>query len=114
MTADEVVLLAVKARVLAISKSDGHTIWTTELPGGLSSNFVTLIADRKHVFAHSKGQLHCLALATGSLRWANELPGCGYGIASIAFPGGESAPHPGAAQTIADQQAAASSGAAAS
>jgi len=112
MTADEVVLLAVKARVLSISKSDGRTIWTTELPGGLSSSFVTLIADRKHVFAHSKGQVHCLALSTGALLWTNELPGCGYGIASIAFPGGDSAPHPGAVQAIADEEASASGAAA--
>ncbi len=108
MTSDELLLLAVKARVLAISKRDGRTIWITELPGGLSSGFVTLLADDKHVFAHTKGQLHCLALSDGTLRWTNELPGCGYGIASIAFPGGGSAPGPDAVQEIANQEAAAS------
>lgn len=111
MKPDEVVLLAVKARVLAISKRDGSTLWTTKLPGGMTSDFVTVISDGKHVFAHSKGQLHCLSLATGAIEWTNELPGCGYGIASIAFPGGETAPQPGAVRAIMDEQAAASSSA---
>jgi outer membrane protein assembly factor BamB len=115
MTLDEVVLLGVKARVMALSKKDGRTLWCTELPGGMTSNFVTVLADQKHVFAHTKGQVHCLALSSGALLWSNDLPGCGYGIASLAFPGGVSAPDVGAVQTMEDEQAAASgSGAGAS
>jgi outer membrane protein assembly factor BamB len=109
MKPDEVVLLAVKARVLAISKRDGNTLWTTKLPGGMTSDFVTVLANKSHVFVHTKGQMHCLSLATGAIQWTNELPGCGYGIASIVFPGGDAAPHPGAVQAIMEAQAAAAS-----
>lgn len=107
MTADDIVLVAVKSRVMAISKRDGRILWATDLGGGISSNFVTLLATDTQVFAHTKGKVHCLALTTGWIQWTNELPGCGYGIASIALPGGISAPQAGAVQTIADQEAAA-------
>lgn len=110
MTTDEIVLVAVKCRVMALSKRDGRTLWTTELAGGISSNFVTLLATDTQVFAHTKGKVHCLGLRTGSIQWTNDLPGCGYGIASIALPGGISAPQVGAVQTIADEEAAASAG----
>ena len=112
MTTDSIVLLAVKSQVLAISKRDGRTLWTTRLSGGMTSDFVTLVTDGPHIYAHTKGQLHCLDLQDGRLLWSNELPGCGYGIASIAIPGGASAPAPGVAQVIANQQAAAAGGAA--
>jgi len=108
MTAEDVVLVAVKSRVLAISKRGGHTLWESKLTGGISTDFVTLLADKTHVYAHTKGHLHCLSLHSGAILWANELPGCGYGIASIALPGGDATNHPGAVQTIANQQAAAS------
>lgn len=115
MSPDDIVLLSVKARVLAISRKDGRLLWTTELPGGLSSNFVSLLADETHVFAHSKGHLHCLALSNGAIKWINELPGCGYGIATLAFPGGTASSLPEAFQVMAEESAAGSdSGAAAS
>lgn len=100
MNPDEVLLLGVKARVLAISKRDGRTLWCKKLPTGMTVGFVTLLADRKHVYAHTNGEVHCLSLSDGALLWSNELPGCRYGIASLAFPGGASAPDTGAMQTI--------------
>ncbi len=107
MTADEVLLLGVKSRVLAISKRDGRTLWSTELPGSMGWDFVTLLADGKHIFAHTRGRVHCLALENGAVLWSNELESCGYGIASLAFPGGGSAPSPEALQSLQNQQASA-------
>ena len=53
---------------------------------------VTVLADGQRIFAHTQGTLHCLDLANGQLLWSNELPGYGYGLASLCLPGGPTAP----------------------
>ncbi len=93
MNSDEILLLGLKQSVTAISKHDGQTLWKTELPGSLSGDdFVTVLADDRFVFAHTEGKLHCLDLANGQVLWSNKLPGYGYGMASLCFPGGAAAP----------------------
>jgi outer membrane protein assembly factor BamB len=112
MNLDDVLLLGVKSRVLAISKRDGKIIWSTELPGGIGDGFVTLLSDGISVFAHTHGQLHCLDSANGRIIWTNELPGCGYGLASLWIAGNEAAPNTAVArQLIAQKQAAAATSA---
>jgi len=112
MNSDSILLLAVKSRVLAIDRSNGQTLWTSQLPGGMGSDFVTLLPDGPHVFAHTHGQVHCLDLSTGRILWTNGLPGCGYGLASLALPGGLSAPETALVhQIFAAQQAANHAGA---
>lgn len=108
MNPDSVLLLAVKSRVLALDRSSGQTLWTTKLPsGGIGYDFVTLLPDHQQIFAHTRGQVHCLDLATGRILWTNGLPGCGYGLASLAIPGGLSAPETALVhQIFAAQQAA--------
>jgi hypothetical protein len=54
--------------------------------------------DSSKVFAHTEGKLHCLDLADGRILWSNDLRGYGYGIASLGFPGGPTAPDPAAVQ----------------
>ena len=113
MNRNEVILVAVKNRVLAVSKPDGRTLWSSDLPSGMGQAFVTVLSDDRHVFAHTHGKLHCLDLASGRVLWTNELPGCGYGLASLCLPGGTTAPDTAAAQHLfASQQAAASATAA--
>lgn len=78
-------------------------------------DFVTILVEGDRVFAHSKGRLHALELATGHLLWTNDLPGLGYGMASLAIPGGNSAPDVQAVSHLLHQQnsgAGASAGAA--
>jgi outer membrane protein assembly factor BamB len=101
---DEVVVLGMGRRVAAISKSDGRILWSTEVSNGLGNPFVTLVIDGQRVFAGCAGLLHCLDLATGSLIWTNELPGYGYGLASLCLPGGESSPSPEVAQRLAEEE----------
>ena len=98
MNSDNILLLGLKRTVVAISKHDGGTIWATKLPGGVGVDFVTVLSDGAQVFAHTDGKLHCLDLANGQLLWSNELKGYGYGIASLCFPGGASAPDAAAVQ----------------
>ncbi len=111
MNHNDVLLLAVKSQVMAVSKTDGHTIWSTELPSGMGQGFVTVLSDDKHVFAHTHGQLHCLDLADGRILWTNELPGCGYGLASLCLPGGPTAPNTAAIQQLFNEQQAAATAA---
>jgi outer membrane protein assembly factor BamB len=97
MNHDDILLLGLKQSVTAISKREGRTLWKTELPGSVAGDsFVTVLADDLFVFAHTEGRLHCLDLANGQILWSNELPGYGFGIASLCFPGGAAAPGPGA------------------
>jgi hypothetical protein len=100
MNSHNILLLALNASVTAISKNDGQTVWKTELPTTLSGDdFVTVLSDEDFVFAHTEGKLHCLDLANGQILWSNDLKGYGYGIASLCFPGGPSAPDVAAIQT---------------
>jgi outer membrane protein assembly factor BamB len=104
MNHNDVLLLGVKSKVMAISKLDGRTIWAAELPSGMGQGFVTVLSDDRHVFAHTHGQVHCLGLEDGRVLWTNDLPGCGYGLASLSFPGGATAPDASAVQTLFNEQ----------
>jgi outer membrane protein assembly factor BamB len=93
MNSEDILLLGLSQTVAAISKQDGRLLWKTELPGALSGNdFVTVLAEKGRVFAHTQGKLHCLDLADGKVLWSNSLKGYGYGIASLCLPGGTAAP----------------------
>jgi outer membrane protein assembly factor BamB len=113
MEPQEIILIGIKHSVSAVSKADGHALWTTKLPGGLGGDFVTVASDGERVFAHSSGQLFCLDLWSGRLLWTNELRGYGYGLASICVPGMAASPDMAAVRAIQAQREAANAGTAA-
>ena len=92
MNANDVVLIGLKQRVAAFSRTDGSVLWSTELGGMAGGGFVTLISDGARVFAYAGGHLHCLELLSGQILWSNDLPGFGYGLATLCLPNGGSAP----------------------
>jgi outer membrane protein assembly factor BamB len=104
MKLQEIILIGVKHTVSAVSRADGHVLWTTKLPGGLGSDFVAVACDGERVFAHSSGQLFCMELSSGRMLWTNELRGYGYGLASICVPGKESSPDLAAVRAIQAQR----------
>jgi len=106
MNPADLVLVATKNHVVALHKDTGEMLWKTKLTGGWGGEFVTLLADDQLVFAHARGVVHCLELATGRLLWVNELKGLGYSLATLAFPGAGSAPDAAALQAIAASRAA--------
>ncbi|HEV2329947.1 MAG TPA: hypothetical protein VGY56_14290 [Verrucomicrobiae bacterium] len=114
MKANDILLLGLKHKVTAIAKSDGHHIWSTEIRGGLISggDFITLACDDSHVFAYSGGHLHCLELSSGQLLWTDELPGYGFGLASLCVPGYGAAPDNAALKQLIPQRDAEAVGAA--
>ncbi|HEY0456371.1 MAG TPA: PQQ-binding-like beta-propeller repeat protein [Verrucomicrobiae bacterium] len=75
--------LGVQEHVLAIKKGSGDILWRTHLDGGFGDSFVSLATDGTFLFAHTRGKLYCLDAASGQLLWQNDLPGLGYGLASI-------------------------------
>jgi outer membrane protein assembly factor BamB len=94
MDASDLIFLGLKSRVSALTKNDGRILWATVLDGGVGDGFVTLNCDGKFVYAHTKGKIHCLDYLSGQKLWTNELPGYGYGIASICLADLPTAPHP--------------------
>ena len=111
MNVSDILLLGLKKRVAAISKLDGRELWSTTLSGAMGNGFVTVLCDGSNVFAYTGGHLHCLDILSGQILWHSDLPGYGYGMATLALADGRSAPDPAAVQTMLDQ-AAASSGSA--
>jgi outer membrane protein assembly factor BamB len=106
MNASDIVLLGIKMRVAAVVKKSGEILWSTKLPGGMGQEFVTVLCDGKVVFACCNGKLHALDLFSGDFLWSNELKGFGYGLGSLAFPGGEAAPNLAAVRQLMANQAA--------
>ena len=94
MDSKDLLFVGIKSCVLALTRSDGHTLWSVKLPGVLGDSFVTLTSDEKNVYAYSKGRIHCIEILSGTVLWKNELSGFGYGVASISIPGFPSAPDP--------------------
>jgi outer membrane protein assembly factor BamB len=84
MDPKNILVLGVKGSVVAVNKTTGVQLWTTHLK---SSQFVSVAADHSHVYAHTHGELFCLQLQTGAHVWQNNLPGLGYGAASLVLPG---------------------------
>ncbi len=87
MNPDSILLLAIKCSVLACERETGRRLWQTALKEDwTSSDFVSLVADEKRVFATTKGELFCLDLFTGLVLWQDGLKGTGYGVVSLALP----------------------------
>jgi outer membrane protein assembly factor BamB len=84
----EIIYLGVKTSVVAIDSSNGRALWQTQLAGTFTaSHFVTLLVREGRVYAHTAGKAFCLDAQSGRVLWTNELPGLGYGIASLAVEG---------------------------
>lgn len=98
ITPENLVLVAVKQSVVAFDRRSGERVWTQKLVSSLSEDFVTVVADARQVYAHTKGEVFCLDLFTGEVLWRDGLRGFGYGIASIALPGGPTSGLPQAQQ----------------
>ena len=84
----ETAFVGVQGHVLAIRKESGETLWKTHLDTGFGESFVSLATDGTFVFAHTRGKLFCLDSHSGEVLWKNDLPGLGYGIASICAMAG--------------------------
>jgi outer membrane protein assembly factor BamB len=81
------VFVGFNANVAALHTPSGRTEWTWRAPK-YSRGFVTLLLlNDKQLIASVDGYTYCLDPATGHLRWSNDLPGLGTGVASLAALG---------------------------
>lgn len=83
MEAHEILVFGIKGSVVAFHRETGVQLWSTHLKG---SEFVSVVADTRRVYAHAKGELFCLDLFTGEGVWSDPLKGFGYGPATLALP----------------------------
>lgn len=110
-TLQSLVYLGFNSRVVALDRETGKTVWDWKSPQG-RSDYVAVLLDADRVIASVRGYTYCLDPITGKQRWANELPGLGHGIPSLASIHGNTG-SAAAAAVIAAKQAADSSSTAA-
>jgi outer membrane protein assembly factor BamB len=107
MNPSDILLLGLKKRVAAIERASGRILWETKLKGG-QGDFVTLLCDGPWIYAAAGGHLHCLHFHTGEVLWTNNLPGYGFGLASLCLPdSGLTAPTSTAVERLLEEQRAA-------
>src|SRR4051812_13277215 len=87
MNPKDILVVGVKGTLTAFEKTTGQRLWSTRLKSSMSSDFVSVLADNSHVYAHTGGEIFCVNLLTGDGVWSDKLAGMGYGIASLAVPG---------------------------
>jgi outer membrane protein assembly factor BamB len=102
-TRTSAVFIGTRGTVIAVDRSSGEMLWSTNLKG---SDFVDVMIVDGDLFAASKGRLYRLDPASGAILWCNDLPGLGWNIVSIA--GSHAA---GAAEKVKRDQAAAAAAA---
>ena len=103
------VFIGIKGSVVALDRSTGSQVWTASLKGG---DFVNVMLGDDELYAATKGELFCLDIATGHIRWRNPLKGLGWGLVSIAAPGSQENQIALFEKRKRDQEAAAAAGAA--
>lgn len=87
MNAPNHVCVGIKESVIALDRSTGNIVWQTRLKG---SDFVNVVGDGAEVLAVTVGEVFCLDLASGVIKWHNPLKGWGTGLASLLIPGVDS------------------------
>jgi outer membrane protein assembly factor BamB len=90
MNTMDTLFVGLKGHVIALNKRDGSQLWKTKLRHGLlvgGDSFVTVLAERERIYAHTQGRLFCLDAGTGEVLWSNELAGLGYDISMLAAVG---------------------------
>jgi outer membrane protein assembly factor BamB len=105
LTLQSLAFLGFNSRVVALDRISGTVVWSWKAPKGRSS-YVAILLDGDRVIASVRGYTYCLDPLTGQQLWANELPGLGTGIPSLASIYGNTGAA-AAAAVIAQQQAAA-------
>lgn len=95
MDPKNILVVGVKGSLTAFEKTSGRRLWSTKLKSG---DFVSVLADESRVYAHTGGEMFCLNLFSGERIWADNLPGLGYGLATLAIPGMGATTAPAAAE----------------
>jgi outer membrane protein assembly factor BamB len=111
MKAEDLVLVTVGYKVIALRKATGDLVWETVLVKKFfkpTSPFITLVVEESGAYAHTVNEIFRLDLSTGNIVWRKELDPGGWiktqGVASIAMLGASSGIAPQAAKMQADRR----------
>jgi outer membrane protein assembly factor BamB len=83
MSPNDLIVIGLAPRVLALRKATGEVVWATELAS--TGSLTTVRVEGGRVYAGCLGEVTCLDLATGAVLWHNPLKG--YGIHPVLFAG---------------------------
>lgn len=81
MPRNDLLVIGLAPRVLALRRTTGEVVWATEL--GSTGSVATVRVDGDRVYAGCLGEVTCLDLATGAVVWHNPLKG--YGLHPVIF-----------------------------
>jgi outer membrane protein assembly factor BamB len=86
-------VIGIGSHAVALHPDTGEEIWRTKLK---STSYVTVTIEGDRVLAGAGGEVFCLDLQTGAVRWHNKLKGLGMGI--VCFAGTDTAAQQAAIQ----------------
>jgi len=69
--------IGIRGAVLAIDRTNGQEVWRSPLKG---RDFVNLVLEDGDLYAATQGELFCLELSTGHVRWHTQLKGAQAGL----------------------------------
>jgi len=103
------VYVGIRGSVVALDRATGSETWSTDLKG---ADFVNILVFEEDLYATTKGEIFCLDKSTGHLKWHNPLKGRGWGLATIALEGAQTAFAAAGQKRRKEQEAAAAAAAA--
>lgn len=110
---ENLVFLGLNSRVAALDRNTGQTEWQWRAPKPRSGGYVSLLLiNDRQLIASINGYTYCLDPRTGAQVWANDLPGFGSQVASIAAAGMHTPHNPSLGAAAAAAAAASTAGAA--
>ena len=110
MSLQDLLFVGFNGRVVALEQRSGELVWEWKCPKP-SGQMMAVLVQGDRVFASSEGYTYCLDALHGVELWDNPLKGLGTGVPCLATAeSGSSGAFLLHAQTLADQQAAASHG----
>jgi outer membrane protein assembly factor BamB len=106
---ENLVFVGLNSRVAALDQNTGQTQWQWRAPKPHSGGYVSLLLlNSQQLIASVNGYTYCLDPRTGAQVWANDLPGFGSQVASIATAGAHTPHNPSLGAAATDAAAAAS------
>ena len=82
LTVADLIFTGFNRRAAALHRDTGQIVWQWKAPAG--SAYTTLLLDGDRLIVSVQGYTYALDALTGRQLWANDLPGFGTGVASLA------------------------------
>ncbi|HEX4936716.1 MAG TPA: PQQ-binding-like beta-propeller repeat protein [Gemmatimonadaceae bacterium] len=106
---ESLVYIGIKSHVIAFHRKTGAEVWRTQLPAKYksSASFVNVVRDAEGLFATCAGEVFALDPRNGNVLWSDPLKGLGTGLVTLVTDLGGASQAPVLAESVHQQQAAA-------